>query len=727
MILVDYPGHLVALGFLVLTGALLVFTYRSERARQARGWQWILGAIRYASIVILLVIIWNPSRTVTTETSARSTALAIFDTSESMSIEDCNGKSRLDEAIRLFQESFAPGNPDRPRYRIYGFDSACYECGSLGSLHRWGRRTNLHAAATLLKRADAADANAVGSSGAAMEDRQVIGGIVFTDGQADDKEINSYLPPADRGPRLAFVGVGSPEMRNDVAITSVRAPARAAIDTVYEVTVSVKAKCSNDGTATITLLKNDSAIDVKQVSVGGRGFSGTVPFLVAADALGQHCIKVRADLSESEMNLANNVRRTMIQVVEWPDLKVLFYSEVASFDIGKIRSALARDEKVQLDMALHAIKPASLSEKAAAACDYVELPQDRAGFCNYDVVILGPSIMDQLSATRVDGLYSFVADRGGGLILLPGRDECDIARCTNSTIRQLLPVEFLGKTQDRLVGRKDALQLTVEGFEQHLLSETDLKAFRAVASPYYGGLSKKPAAAALATSGSATIVCVHRVGRGRVCLLNIYGLFRWYREDLNGGLLQKFVSGLTAYMGRITSREAGIELFVERSAEEPRAVVFDAYVYDEDYSRVPDANVLLHFEDGVIRMDQKEKGHYAARVENVLNEAVVAHCEAELNGVFLGHRALAANLPLPRTEMDSVELDREFLQDLAHRMGGQYLDAADVDRGTADMFAATSKAAESHMASIWACWPLLMILCALLSVSWFLRRSVGLA
>jgi len=715
MILADYPGHLIAAALLAVVAALLALTYRAEGARYAGRWRWILGGLRYVALAALIVVIWNPSRILKTETTARNTVLVVFDTSESMSIADCDGRSRLDEAIRIFRESLRPGCPERPRYRVYGFDTSCYESGVLEALHRWGPRTNLRAACALLSNRPHS------ASGG-----KTSGVVVFTDGQAEQKLVDSYLRPTDKETRFALIGVGSPELHDNLAITSIEAPPRATIDTAYDVQVQVSATCSEPMNAAITLLKDESVIGVRQLRVAGGGSDVTVAFRVLADRLGEQCFEARIELSEGEVNLADNVRRTTVQVIEPPFLKALLYSQVLNSDIGKVRSALARDKRVRLDVALDVIKGSALSDMAGAASGYASLPRDAAGFRKYDAIILGPCSMDSFSATQIEGLYSFVAERGGGLILLPGRGQYSMSNSSNKLIRALIPAEFLLAARGYPVSAENSLQLTADGIAQGLLEGDELSAYSPTASVFYAGLAPKPAASTLAVSDGAPIVVAHRVGRGRVCIVNTYGLLRWYREDLDGGLLRKFMSGLTVWASRIVSQEASIELLAQRPRLAPGNIVFDAYVHDEDYSRVPDASVLLHFHDQVIRMAQQEDGHYTARFENVLHEAVLARCEAQKSGRFLGEKTLTANLPVPRTEMDRVELDRRFLQKLALRMGGTYFDAEEVDSGLADMFPATTKTVQNSMVSAWACWPLLVALCGVLSINWFLRRSIGL-
>jgi hypothetical protein len=180
-------------------------------------------------------------------------------------------------------------------------------------------------------------------------------------------------------------------------------------------------------------------------------------------------------------------------------------------------------------------------------------------------------------------------------------------------------------------------------------------------------------------------------------------------------------------MGRVTAREAGIELFAERAAGQTDKVKFEAYVCDNSFAPVAGANVLLSIRDKVLSMNQVERGYYIAEVEEVHGQAIVATAQAELNGVFLGEKTVAVNLPPAKSEMTNVELDEKFLRELAGKLDGEYFYADDVGDNIEQMFEAQTRVGSSRrMTSVWPGWPLLFVLCFILGINWFIRRAIGL-
>jgi hypothetical protein len=731
MIFVDYPGHIIAVMLLAVFAVLVFFAFRCGELQKAtrRSYKWPLIVLQYLAIVILLLILWNPSRFKVREELSRNSVLAFFDTSESMSVVEGGQANRLDRALEILQKKFRPNDADSPSYKIYGFDHQTYHSGSSNFLRRWGSETDLHSLFSVLGKYDHPDEPA--------KENQVIGAVIFTDGQADDKNVQAYLPFNNKDFQIAIVGVGSRERHTDIAIKSVNAPSRIAVDTAGTMQVVVSARNYQNQSVIIELLKDDYVVDSKEITAqlftrnqwGGDPLTKdvTTEFTIGAEGVGSYSFSIRAKALEHEVNLANNVRSMIIDVVEETRLKVLLYSQVANFDVGKLRQALARDEKIELDVGLDVIREPVLAENLSKTYGYVGLPEDKSGFNKYDVIILGPCELDALTQAQISGLYSFVVDRGGGLIFLPGKAEFGPAEWTNNKVKALIPVIFDAGNPTIWPSSPGQIELTLEAVESKVLDHGALQDNDLKVVPYYRVTNPKPAATTLASIKETPIISVHRVGRGRVCLLNISRLFSLYREDLQGGLLYKMMAGLNAHLIRVTAREAGIELFAERLDGQTDSIKFEAYVCDSSFAPVDGANVLLNIRDKVLSMNQIKPGYYAVEAEDVHGHGIVATAQAELNGMFLGEKTVAVNLPPTKGEMTNIQLDEKFLRELAGKLGGEYFYADDVSNDIGQMFEAQARIGGTRsITNVWPSWPLLFALCVILGVGWYIRRAIGL-
>ncbi len=719
MTLLDYPGHFVAVAIALLLAVVTYLSYCGAELRTPgrRPYRWLLMLLQYAALCVLLLIIWNPSRWQSHPVYQQNAVLAIFDTSRSMSVADDEDSSRLDKALEQFTEHFAVAEVSGPQYKVYGFDLRAYHCGAPSLLRRWGEHTDLHSALSLLSDLDQA-----------TDRRQEAGAVIFTDGRTRDNDPRSYPAVAKEDLPVVLVGVGSRRPAVDVAVISLAAPPRVWVDTVSAATATIKRTNPSDEPVTIELACDGQVVNTQQL--GPEAFvegEAQVQFVVPPQPLGSHVLTVEVKALQEEANVANNARGTSFEVAQERRLNVLLYTQWANFDIGKIRQALAWDQRIDIDLAFDVIKDAALSKSAEKIGGYVKLPRSREEFFEYDVIILGPCDLSQFTRAQLDGLYGFVADRGGGLLLLPGPAVTSLAAWNDERGNTLLPV-ILNLREARLwPPRPDAIEVTFEAeigrvFDPEAFTERDY-----ALSAYYNIDLVKPASTTLAKAREAPLASAHRLRRGRVCLLNTSKLFTLYRENRQGGLLSEVISGLIGYLGRTPARGAGIELFVERASHDPKRAVFNAYVLDKEFRPVDRANVLLALGERIITMKPLGQGSYSAEIDQGYAQSVVATVQAESNGTFLGERTIAANLPPIEDEMSDVQLDEPFLREVARQAGARYVHIDDLDSQVAEAFVPRQQTGTIEtVASVWPRWPLLLALCVLLSINWFLRRAIGL-
>ncbi len=732
MIFTDYPAHLVAVALILILAAAVFAIFRMGElaAPERRRYRRLLMVLHCAVILSLLLILWDPSAWQTKEVFGRNTVLAVFDTSESMSVIEDGRRTRLDKALAKFAEHFDAGTSSGPEYRIHGFDDHAYHGASRELLRRWGPQTNLHAVFSLL----AEEARpSPSSTGQAQGSVPAAGAVIFTDGRADDRDPRRYLALQRDEMPILFVGVGARRPRMDVAVESIVAPASTWMDTAFTVTVAVRATNAVTEPVTLELLRDETVVDSRQLdreqfrSSGAGAFEATVEFTLPATRLGTQVFTAGVIPGRGEINLANNARSTSVEVTQERTLHVLLYTQWANFDVGKIRQALAWDERIHLDLGFDVIKDSLLADRVSQSSTQVELPETKEAFYEYDVIILGPCDIGELTSVQREALYGFVSERGGGLLVLPSRTVTSLAVWRDRRAEAMLPVIFDREYSRLWPPRPDAIQPTFEAQVSHLFDPNVFADPEQRISPFYGTVEPKPASMTLATVGEVPIVAAHRLGRGRVCLLNASKLFMLYREDRQGGALGELVCNLVAWLGRTPAQGAGVELFVERGADDPRHLAFTAYVVDKTFEPVAGANVLLTIGDAVVSMEPTGPGYYRTALDWGSRQSVIASAQAEINGLFLGERTVATNLPAVRDEMSCVDLDEPFLQDVASRVRGRYLHIDEIDGRTAKLFVPKHQIGVTEtVSSIWPRWPALVALCVLLSAGWFVRRGIGL-
>ncbi len=728
MIFADYPGHFVATIILAVAAMLVFLSFRSPELQKTKYkfLRVLLVGTRFLAIVILILILWNPSRSEIAETFSRNNVLVLFDTSESMSVVEKAKKTRLDSTIKIFDDKFLSTGTERPDFKILGFDNDVYHSGSTQLLRRWGNHTNLRKILETLGKYDIAQTVENNFSPSSTETK---GAIIFTDGQADDQRVETYQSLLRRDFPILIVGVGSRENGTDVEIKTIKAPVKALIDSIYDVEAVVAANNLTDDSITIELLRDNLVVD--SVKVPKEEFAKnkdvSVKFTVGADNLGSHNLSARANTTENEVNQANNIQSTFVDVVDNDELKVLYYAQAAEFNVGKLREALSLDPRIHLDFCLDAIKSASHASQVIQKMKYARLPETQKEFNGYDIIILGNICLDELSNKQIDGLYNFVVRKGGGLVLLPGRGDYGPAEWRNQKARLLLPVIFDPNESKLWPPDPERIELTSEAEKGIVLSPEEIPMYDFTVSPFYNIEKVKPASTTLAVSANKPLIILQRIGKGRVCLLNISKLFSWYREDKKGGWLYSLMSALTSYLGQTPGSSGNIELFAERKYSGSNTVRFTAYVRDNSFSPVEQANVLLSFNDQVYAMEPSGSGYYVSEIDDVQSDRIVAAAQAETGGVYLGEKPIAVSLPARKNEMSNTKFNEQFLQALAKQINGTYIYADDIDNETVKLFDAQTQTGHTRqIISIWPGWLLWGILCMLLTIEWFIRRVKGL-
>ncbi|MCF7972638.1 MAG: hypothetical protein K9N55_02370, partial [Phycisphaerae bacterium] len=441
--------------------------------------------------------------------------------------------------------------------------------------------------------------------------------------------------------------------------------------------------------------------------------------------LGTDMVRAHARMADPEANLRNNDRYHIVQIVANDKLKVLLYSEVACMDIGKVRQALIRDEKVDLEFRLNAVRNPAALKGDARQSHLVQLPDNAETLNRYDVIVLGPTDVDGLPPQTAENLYHYVATRGGALILLPGKDHMAFPNWKNAKLKSLLPVTFSGQVSDR---RFDVMRADLTDQAQadvtlgHLIQASPMPETLVA----YEAAIKKPAASTWVNWGETPLICMHRFGRGRVCLLNCPVLSQWYSEEKQGGALREWLSSVTSRIGSVRTDASRIDV-VTRVDEQGQTIHVEALVRDLEYQSADHAMVLLTVNENTHRMQAVGPGRYQVTLEAQAESSFPIRVKAEQHGRFLGERVTTVNQPIRRDEMMRPQANKDFLRQLAAYVGADYVDLEQCNTETAKRFAATRIVEESSdLIPLWRRWSFLTLVCGGLIVYWFLRRMAGL-
>ena len=715
IVFTDYPGHIVTLLLVSVVMILLACSFRTSTLRRLPILRWVLGALSFVTVIMLIVLTWNPSRVRLTENREQNTLLVCLDTSESMSVVD-PAQSRLDQALAVFDRHFVNGRTDKPRCRWYGFDNELRALSRMDMDRQWGSRSNLETALAGLADIVQADRQVDGDS-----ELSPCGMVVFTDGQVDNKQVQSYAKLPAKDCPVVIVACGNDGPSGDVGIRSVKAPMSVRADQRYDVEAQVTGRQLGGQPVEVELWVNDVLADHKAIGVFPEDGAQDVSFSAYALAPGIDEIKVVARAMDGELNVSNNARTRLVEVRADAGIRVLLYSQVASFDVSRIKQCLARDLKVQLDFVYDVLIDANLPK------EQIDRPGrflESAGQLNqYDLVVLGPCRFDQFSRAQIAGLYDFVTKGGGSLVFLAGREPFGLAGCGIEEIRTLVPVDF-DNSGSAAFGQ--GLSLTEEGRDQHYSESVCNERRGDDVDVAHASVTKKPAASTVLRCGQQPLVCTQRLGRGKTAMVNCRNLYQLYREDQADGPLFTLLADIVTDVAERPSRQSHIEVFVRRS-KDAADLIFEACVTDQTYGPARQATVLLEFNGRITRLSEAWPGTYMATIPDFEGASVFARVRVEHRDVYLGEKAIAVELDDVKREMDDTRCDKVFLQTLCEQIGAEFVDANQVGSETFDRFQPYHVAQQDpQLQRIWPRWSVFVLLCSILLLQWFLRRAKGL-
>ena len=738
--------------FIVLIGALLLFvTVRVYWRVGVFAGTWrslVLLFFRVAGMALILGLLLQPSRREYAPTPAQDRVTLIgLDTSLSMKQRDAGGKTRLDAAKNLLQESgavAANGIAADSRLRLFGFsDDATPVQESVFDVAAKGKTTLFHKSIdTMLS--------------TATSDQTVNALILLTDGHDFEmvNPVKTGLGAHSRAAPIYAVALGSQGNVRDAA----------ARITGFQPYCYVKQKAHIDATLrligceledlTVQLLRQGQVVQTKRMNAQQLQ-ELPVEFEVTEPVIGQYEYEVHVQPLDHELDTNNNSAITYLNVID-QQIRVLLLEGDPYWDTTFLQRSLMRDDKLDVDALIRYSTNNIRAIRKTPGTGELQIPTTVDQLAGYDVVILGRAV-DSLAASSPaaspdpgggfpllstqtgvgnpslpDLLDRYVKERGGTVIFSRG------PAFPASPSRGLEPVLWSEKTRDHV-----RLSITPEG--------RSLSPFQ-VLNNGQGDVDSLPdlvegktptetqpltsifAVAAGRDDGTADAAIVHRrYGQGQVVSIGVGGLWRWSLNAKSDGANSPFdrfwdqmLLWLLAGRDFIPNRQYS---FRPNSAN----VMLGENVYLRLVLRQPDpklksAPVTIYFGDAE-----------AGRTTLAPSPASLSRLTAEFLPEHTGRYRAVVNLPDGTTqesrfivstenlEETEVATDSLYLRRLCEASGGRLIEPADLTKLLKEFRNEQSQQAPKVLVTpVWN-EPWVFYLAGLLfGLDWFLRRRWGL-
>jgi hypothetical protein len=713
--------------------------------------------------------------------------VVLADNSLSLSIKDAGATRSRGEEIR--EALTGPGAAWQERLaedfqlRRYLFDSRLQRVEDFGEATLDGKAT--------------AFASAVRQLRERFQGQPLAGILVFTDGNFTDLPAGGLdtngLPP------IYPVVAGRDRPSRDIALTTVTATQTAFEDAPVNAQADVSA-FGYEGEKIVAQLADLAGKTVAEQVQDARGpedrLSFRFQFKPEAAGLSYYRVRVSArdetgqfanPAQSREATLANNSRIFVVDRGQEP-FRVLYVSGRPNWEYKFLHRALEDDPQVQLVGLIRVARREpkfdfrgrtgessnplfrgfgnqnkeeierydqpvlvrlNTRDQEELRGGFPKLPQDLFA---YHAVIVDDLESEFFTADQMQLLHRFVANRGGGFLMLGGAESFQQGRYQRTILGDLLPVYLDGTAGGTPATNKIRLTLTREGFLQpwaRLRSQEPDERSRLEMMPGFQVLNRvrdfKPGAIVVATAQDELgttypALATQRFGNGRTAAMLIGDLWRWGLKDAD---LHKDMDKAWRQLVRWLVSDVPKRIDVQAEpipADANQAVTVKVTARDKDFQPLDNASVGITVRtvgqagtnQNEVRLSAEpsstEPGIYEATY--VPREAGAYEARAVVTsgaGVEEGKVATGWASNLGNEEFQSLKPNRPLLEHLARISGGEIIPASGLAKFVRDLPNRKVPMMETASDPLWHRSLVFLLAIACFAAEWGLRRWKGLA
>ncbi len=577
------------------------------------------------------------------------------------------------------------------------------------------------------------------------------------------------------------VGLGAVERPANVSVYRIDAISRAYPGDPFTVSGIVQSR--GEGLAgksvTVELLQRSGGQDApdavpgqgtllgsQTIILGTDGQSLPVRFEVTPTGTGLRTLCLRVRPPADDGNAGDDFLEAEVDVVERKD-RVLLVAGGPTREYQFVRTLLFRDPSMTLDVYLQTAQPGMSQEATRILEDFPATPEEMFA---YDCVVAFDPNWTSLSQSQIALLESWVAEQGGGLVVIAGPVYTGepvggwVQDPAMQKVRDLYPVEFSQHVAVWDVETKTAeepwpLDFTREGLEAEFLWLGDTATASHQAWSQFKGVfshqplrGPKPAATVYAhfsdprttqASERPIFLAAQFYGAGRVFYIGS-GEF-WRLRAIDTGYFDRLYTRLVRHVsqGRLLRQSShGMLLVGQDRYSIGSTVELRAQVANARFSplEAPSVDVEVYLPDGSVRVvplqhDPARAGAFQGTL-TVLSEGTY-RLELPIPGI--DERIVRRiRVQVPDLERQSPEQNVALLRRLAEETGGTYYPDLAKAADPADPESIVNRLANRTRTVVLAAAPdrlwtghrliwLLAGLCGLLCLEWLIRRLAKLA
>ncbi len=739
----------VAVGVLLVVAA---FSYRREiggaagRTEAARRLRWLPPTLRSLAICVLVLCLLQPALVLSTVVPQESFVGIVVDDSRSMAMPDGDAArdgTRAGTVLEALSEE--PGSlldqlSERFQVRLLAFGRGTERIESSAQLQ--------------FSRSESRIGEALLSAGEELSGLPLSGLVLLSDGadSAPAELADALLELKAAGTPVHTVGLGRPRLAKDVEVSRVVAPRRVLEGASVEVEVTLSQTGFGGRTVALEVEDDGRIVNVEQVTFPRGGSAVTARVMFSADLEGAREFRFRVAGQPGEQLLLNNERIALVEVLKRRE-RIFFFEGEPRDESKFLRRAVRPDEN------LHVVSMTRQAANKFYGMNFDEdtrrldgFPTRREDLFEYSGVILGSMEASFFTQDQMRMLVDFAARRGGGVLLLGGRRAFSEGGFAGTPLAELSPVVLeerpSGEERPQLLtdlrleltpgGRAHpATLLRDDREESNQLWPTlpPLSSYQRATEIKAGATVLIEAASPIA-SEPLVMLAHHRIGRGRAIAFTPHDSWHWQmnagiplEDQTHERLWRQMLRWLVSY---VPDR---IEVEADRDRFEPGSVVhLRATVRDEAFQEVNRARVVATVEtpsgslaevplDWSVERDGEFVGAWTASEPGLHQVEVEATSEGEVLGTAVSRFAVDQL----NEELFGAARRDSVLRRVADETGGRQIDVGRWDRLEDELAVSSDGAVVREARDLWDMPFLFLLLVALLSAEWAVRRRLGMA
>jgi uncharacterized membrane protein len=652
-----------------------------------------------------------------------------------MKIKDDGQVSRAEQLQKQLEDTkFLARLEAKFKVRTYRFDNTAERIERPDQLTFAGKRTKLEAATDLLQQ----ELGTVPLSGV----------VLITDG-ADNasKQWTDSLSKLESH-KIPFytVGVGSESITRDAEMVKVSAPRSTLKESSAVVDVSYRSHGFSGRKATIYVRENGTLLKSEQVTLPADGEIAETTLDLPVKNEGTRLFSFSLQAPDDRIP-ENNTLDALVEIKN-DHPQILYIEGEPRWEFRFIRRAVQDDPNIRVVTLLRS----SQNKFYRQGIDKEEMlaegfPKKKEELFAFKGLIFGSIESTFFTQDQLKNVVDFVSNRGGGFMMLGGRNSFSGGRYENSPIADILPVQMssgdrapvIGRLKWTVtdVGRTHPLMKLAPDNTENVKQWADLPPL----NDYNKTVDAKAGAIVLARgqaeqrSGQDPILLAYqRYGRGRTMALTTGSTWRWQMQmDAKDQTHEMFWKQTLRWL--VNSSPDPVMISSDKDTYLPGETVhLSADISNKSFERMNNAKVVAKVTtpDGVteaIPLDWNGlgEGAYQAELNATAPGIYQVDVEAAQGSENLGTNHTAFQVEDRPVEFSAASLDTRLLQSVASSTNGRYYPLSKIGDVPDDAQYVDTPTSFVEQKDLWDVPFLFMLLCMTFGAEWFWRKRKGLA